>query len=223
MSTTGDTNILQKEQIKDAAGLEEELKNMLNISTPSDILSIFFNTQGQRAAIYTKWNQGFRVYLDTQNEEEYTKLCQTVSSLISKVSKELIMIEAALQPIKPKWSTIINELRDYEKVKFILTSKYQILKTEVHANDSMTRIDEDGNIIKMENDGCFKEHIQGCNQQLQECQTTLNQITSMINEKLEDLQYELNEEEDAKGTPDRSNKDTHNNEHKHEHSHTCNH
>ncbi|EFA81011.1 hypothetical protein PPL_05846 [Heterostelium album PN500] len=209
--------------IKINADTEQEFIDLLKNTSPSDILSLFFNTQSQRAAIYTRFNKyvhtyitvvifinvkiyllqcnsGFKQFLVDNNEEEYQKLCTSVSTMISKISKEIIHIENSLKDIKPNWSAIINQLRELEKAKFLLTSQQQILKTEIHSNTS-TKKDEEGNEYSMPTTGCYQEHIDQCNQQLTVCNQQLAQCINEINEKLEELQYELQDDESEVTTP----------------------
>ncbi|GAM23127.1 hypothetical protein SAMD00019534_063020, partial [Acytostelium subglobosum LB1] len=187
--------IMDYSNIKISADTVVEFGELLKTVSPTDMLTLFFNAQAQRASLYTRFNNGFKQYLEDNKLEEYQTLCSNMSTMMSKISKEVIQIEDALRPLRPAWSDKINLMREQEKAKFILTTQYQILKTEIHSNTA-TKKDENGNEYEMPiaAGSCYHEHIEMCQQQFNQCQQQLNQCVLSINETLEELQYALHDE-----------------------------
>ncbi|KAF2072268.1 hypothetical protein CYY_006422 [Polysphondylium violaceum] len=170
---------------------EKQFIELLNNSSDTDKLSLFFNLQEQRISVNNRFNEGFKLYLENQNDQEYQKNCNTITGLISSISKEIIQIENSLYKTQPNWSKTIKTIRDLEKQKFILTTKYQILRSEIVGNEELSkhlRTEE-----QPTGGSCLYEHIETCQEQLSTCKNEMNKIINDINEKLEELRYELTE------------------------------
>eukprot|EP01132_Coremiostelium_polycephalum_P003291 gene3291-4123_t len=217
-------SILSKED------LEKEFSKLLLNSSPSDKLALFFNLQEQRSSINNKFNDGFKKYLVNKDTVEYEKSCESVSQQISNLSKEIIQIENSLSSDNPKWSSIIKDIRDYEKQKFILTTQYQVIQTELNESidvlkentgvDFKNNVDEKGNSVESNTNNCLSEYIDNCEQQIGQFKSEINKCIEKINEKLEELKYELNDSlssEDQSQQPQQTHTCSHGGEHHHTH------
>ncbi|KYQ96899.1 hypothetical protein DLAC_04216 [Tieghemostelium lacteum] len=194
---------------------EKEFIELLQNASPSDKLALFFNLQEQRSSINNKFNDGFKTFLKNSDEKEYQDLCTSVTTLLSNISKEIIKIEESLQSSHPKWSLVIKDIRELEKQKFILTTHYQILKTEINAN---TQLQKEHNFSE---GNCFNEHVKECENKVTIVHNEIFKYTEMIIEKLDELKYELNDYFNSIGeyepTPNTNTKCSHDHDHSNHH------
>jgi len=112
---------------------ETTVNTILLQSSSSDLLSVFHHLQSQRVAIYHRFESTFNSFLETKDLSEYQKSCLTITDLFASTSKEIREIEAALRRKERKQiADLIDEIQLLEKEKLLMTSKLQVLKTELY-------------------------------------------------------------------------------------------
>ncbi|KAN0026197.1 hypothetical protein ACTFIV_007181 [Dictyostelium citrinum] len=193
---------------------KKEFLQLLESTTPTDKLALFFNLQEQRVLISNQFTSNFKKFLKDQNIEEYNKGCQSITTQLSSIGEEIIQIQESLSTTNPEWSKIISEVRENEKTKFILTAQNQVLKVEIDNSQQLTSNNPNE---KPAAGSCFYEHIEKCESQINENRLKINDCIDTINEKLEILKYDLNEA--FTGLTTDTSKENQCHDHHHDHNH----
>lgn len=103
---------------------------MVEGSSAVELLKQFEEVQGRRAQLYSRFEAGFRRYLETRQEGIYRRLLAELTGQFAEVSKEVIDLEASLRDGRGRGdlADMLRGVQQNEREKLRLTLALQALK-----------------------------------------------------------------------------------------------
>ncbi|XP_059649332.1 uncharacterized protein LOC132295186 isoform X2 [Cornus florida] len=189
-----------------------EVENGSSSSKIVDLLRRFLGVQQRRAEAYAKLKRGFADYMISGEESTYQQLCSEITGEFNDCSKQVLEMESLF--LNPDYSRddlagLLRAVQVQERQKLQLTATIQVLKKAgrpserlvshekcrfmkpmehecVHVHEITEAAGTEEAEANAEYDNAIKEAIRG----VQDAVTT-------INEKLEEVRYEIAALEDA--------------------------
>ncbi|GAQ89795.1 hypothetical protein KFL_005630080 [Klebsormidium nitens] len=165
--------------------------------------------QAERVKTYGEFEQGFATYRTSDDEQSYVALCQHVTQKFKDCSQQIIQIEAALKEADVNRADLAETLRalqSQEKKKLHMTAVLQVLKKAGRPSERSSELREQ--LRRQQGHQCLSEAaLNGAaaqsgglteSQEEAEYEAAVGEATqgvqdavTEINEKLEEIRYEL--------------------------------
>lgn len=103
---------------------------MVEGSSPRDLLQRFQSAQARRAQLYSRFDAGFKRYLETRQEGIYRRLLAELTAEFSECSAEVLGIEAALREGRGRGdlAALLRGVQQGEREKLRATLALQALR-----------------------------------------------------------------------------------------------